>query len=149
VNPQKLFVLMFISIGVLGLALAAIAINVAAPEPEPADPKVVAERIAPVGKTCMAGEACAGTATTAAAGGGKSGKSIYETYCVSCHSAGVLGAPKFGVAVDWKARLAKGVESLYSNAINGINAMPAKGVCADCSDAEIKATVDYMLENNK
>jgi cytochrome c5 len=27
--------------------------------------------------------------------------------------------------------------------------MPAKGTCMDCSDDEIIATIDYMLENSQ
>ena len=33
-----------------------------------------------------------------------------------------------------------------NNSINGIGAMPAMGLCGDCSDDEIKAAVDYMIE---
>ena len=46
----------------------------------------------------------------------------------------------------WSTRLAKGMNMLYSNAINGIGAMPAKGLCPTCSDEEIEIAVDYMLE---
>ncbi|MGB2105947.1 MAG: c-type cytochrome, partial [Porticoccaceae bacterium] len=46
-------------------------------------------------------------------------------------------------------RLTKGIETVYANAINGIGAMPAKGLCMDCSDDEIIATIDYMLENSQ
>ena len=50
---------------------------------------------------------------------------------------GAAGAPKTGDAAAWAPRIAKGMDTLYGNAINGVGAMPAKGLCADCSDDEI------------
>ena len=43
----------------------------------------------------------------------------------------------------------KGIETVYSNAINGINGMPARGTCMDCSDDEVIAAIDYILDNSK
>ena len=61
-----------------------------------------------------------------------------------------MGAPKFGDAAAWAARVdAKGLETIYANAINGIGMMPAKGTCMSCSDDDIKATTDYMVENSQ
>jgi len=74
------------------------------------------------------------------------GQDTYEKYCMVCHGTGVAGAPKFRVEEDWKARLAKqDIASLTATAITGLNAMPPKGTCADCSDEEIKAAVQYMV----
>lgn len=70
---------------------------------------------------------------------------IYQTYCSACHAIGAGGAPKTGDVTAWSPRLAKGKETLYKNAINGINAMPAMGACPTCTDDDIKITVDYML----
>ena len=41
-------------------------------------------------------------------------------------------------------RLAKGMDATLQNAINGINAMPPKGTCANCSDDELMAAIKYM-----
>lgn len=101
-------------------------------------------RIAPVGTVCKAGESCAAAATPVSTGP-KSGKEVYASVCTTCHSVGVAGAPKTGVADDWNPRIAKGMDVLYTNAINGINGMPAKGLCMTCSDDEIKAAVDHMI----
>ncbi|MCV6615337.1 MAG: c-type cytochrome [Cellvibrionaceae bacterium] len=113
----------------------------------------VKARIAPVGEVCMAGDDCAGAqaaAPAAAASGPRAGADIYNSACMACHTTGASGAPKIGDAAAWGPRVAKGMDVLYNSAINGLNAvMPAKGMCMDCSDDELKATVDYMVENSK
>ena len=39
------------------------------------------------------------------------------------------------------------MEVLYQSSINGLPpGMPAKGMCFTCSDDELKAIVDYMVE---
>lgn len=76
----------------------------------------------------------------------------YMASCFACHSTGAAGAPKVQAGVyesDWVARLEKGREAMMSNVINGINAMPAKGMCFDCTDADLEALVDYMIESSK
>ncbi|OLQ78201.1 cytochrome C [Photobacterium proteolyticum] len=105
--------------------------------------EAIAERIQPVGSVYLEGEAPAGPAVAA---GPRSGDTVYGTFCVACHGAGVMGAPKKGDAADWEARLAKGNDVLADHAINGFNAMPAKGSCMDCSDDEIIAAIDHMIE---
>ena len=108
----------------------------------------VAARLAPVGDLCMSGDECA-AAPTVVASGPRSGDSIYNSKCVACHGTGAAGAPKLGDVGAWAGRIDKGLDTLYSNAINGFNGMPAKGLCMDCSDDEIKVTVDYMVEESK
>jgi len=109
----------------------------------------VKERIAPVGKSCMSGEPCAAAPAAPASAGPKSGKDLYSTVCTTCHGTGVLNAPKFGNAGDWGPRIAKGLDTLYTHAIGGFNAMPPKGTCAACSDDEIKGAVKYMVDSAK
>ncbi|MEN9480426.1 MAG: hypothetical protein RLZZ298_1821 [Pseudomonadota bacterium] len=84
-------------------------------------------------------------AAAPAAAGPKDGASIYNSVCGACHNTGVAGAPKIDDKAAWAPRVGTGKEALYKSAIGGKNAMPAKGGAADLSDAEIKATVDYML----
>ncbi|MGF1713614.1 c-type cytochrome [Photobacterium chitinilyticum] len=105
--------------------------------------EAIAERIQPVGSVYLEGDAPAGPAVAA---GPRSGDSVYGTFCVACHGAGIMGAPKKGDAGDWGPRLAKGNDVLTDHAINGFNAMPAKGSCMDCSDDEIIAAINHMIE---
>src|SRR3990167_3969838 len=73
------------------------------------------------------------------------GKSIYNNYCSACHQAGIGGAPRFGDQKTWEAFEKSGVDKLYSIAIHGGGAMPAKGTCITCSDYEVELAVDYMI----
>ena len=110
-------------------------------------PNLIA-RIQPVGKVCFEeDELCDVTARSAgpAAGDGpRDGKAVYSAVCQTCHASGLLGSPKFGDAGAWGPRIAKGKDTLYTHAINGFNAMPAKGG-ADIPDEEVQNAVDYMV----
>jgi cytochrome c5 len=41
------------------------------------------------------------------------------------------------------------MDAMMANVINGVNAMPAKGMCFDCTDADLRALVDWMIESSK
>lgn len=111
----------------------------------------IQERIKPVGEVCLMGDACAGDAMAAAGGEAMGPDQVYQTYCNACHGTGLNNAPKFGDAAAWAPRVEKGMDILYSSAVNGFNngLMPAKGTCMSCSDEDLQATVDYMLENSQ
>lgn len=79
------------------------------------------------------------------AGPGGAGKGIYQSYCEGCHASGAGGAPRFGDPGSWETPLKNGMPSVYTNAIKGINGMPAKGTCFTCTDQEVKEAVDYMV----
>jgi cytochrome c5 len=112
--------------------------------------KAIEERIAPVGKVCLEGDSSCGAAVAAAAGGGsRSGEDVYNTTCMACHGTGAAGAPKTGVADDWAPRIAKGLDVLHKHALEGFNAMPPKGLCMDCSEEEVIAATDFMVEQSK
>ncbi len=114
------------------------------------------ERIKPVfgvyaGETGRAA-AMAAAEEAAESGGGQQvafegstdGEMIYNNVCQACHTAGAAGAPQL-VAAQWEDRLDKGEDTLVSNAIDGIGAMPAKGGRSDLSDEQVRASVEYML----
>lgn len=104
--------------------------------------EAIAERIKPVGSVYLEGDA----PVAAVAAGPRSGDTVYGTFCVACHGSGVMDAPKKGDAGDWAPRIAQGSDVLADHAINGFNAMPAKGSCMDCSDDEIVAAINHMIE---
>lgn len=113
----------------------------------------IAQRVKPSAQVCVEGDACATQAPimVAAAGGASaalSPEARYNQTCKMCHGTGLAGSPKVGTA-DWKPRIAKGMDILVKHAISGFNAMPPKGTCATCSDAEIRATVKYMVDHSK
>lgn len=109
----------------------------------------IEERIKPAGEVCLQGDSSCGSAVASAGGGAKSPEDIYNTNCMACHATGAAGAPKMGDAAAWSDRLGKGIDQVYANAINGINGMPAKGLCMSCSDDDIKAVVDYIVDNSQ
>ena len=125
--------------------VAATALTVFAAQAQEMSDDEIADRIKPIGQVHVAGAQAAGN--NAAAGGAKSGEDVYNSACVACHAAGVLGAPKLHVAADWQPRLdERGLDGVWQNALNGINAMPPRGTCSSCSDDEIKAAIEYMIE---
>lgn len=136
-----------ISLGsLLGLGLLASALTWGQSSVE----KEIAERIAPAGSVCMAGEACAAApVATASSSEPRAAEDIYNTSCNTCHGTGVAGAPRLGESDDWVERIAAGTDTLYAHAIDGIGGMPAMGLCTTCSEDEIKATVDYMVDNSQ
>lgn len=102
-----------------------------------------------MGEVCIQGEECAaaGAGAAAAAGGAaRSGSDVYGKFCTACHGSGLLNAPKTGDSAAWSARAdaAGGLDGLLKHAISGINAMPPKGTCGDCSDDELKAAIQHM-----
>jgi len=91
-------------------------------------------------------EATAPAATTATQTAAADGQGIYKASCQACHAAGVAGAPKLGDKDAWAPRIAKGSDAMYTSVIKGLNAMPPKGACMSCSEDELRAAVDYMVE---
>jgi len=88
-------------------------------------------------------------ATAAAVVDHSNGEKVYKASCFACHESGVAGSPKMGDKAAWTARIEAGNESMYTAAIKGKGAMPAKGGNASISDDDIKAAVDYMVSKSK
>jgi len=112
----------------------------------------ISERIKKVGEVCIEGADCASAsaATAVVVAGGAIVESNFNKSCATCHNAGVAGAPKFGDVAAWAPRLEKGMDTLYSSTINGLPpAMPQKGMCFSCSDDDLRALVDYMVDAAK
>jgi cytochrome c5 len=106
----------------------------------------VLERLKHPASVCVMGDPCSdnvGKAPVAAVA--RTGDQVYNGACAACHATGAAGAPKTGDSGAWAARVEKGMETLVKHVINGYNAMPARGLCADCSDQEIADSVAYMV----
>lgn len=133
-----------------------------------------ADNIRPVAKVCLAGQPCVGsvaagsnpasvsapatpepvevapaavvatTAEVAAAETGFDAAAKYQQSCFACHGTGAADAPKLDDKAAWEERMAKGMDAVMENVVNGMGAMPAKGLCFDCSDSDLVALVEYM-----
>ncbi|MAL95048.1 MAG: cytochrome C [Haliea sp.] len=68
----------------------------------------------------------------------------YNKSCAVCHNAGAAGAPKTGDAAAWAPKLEKGMDALVQSVKGGLNAMPPKGMCFDCTDEDYVALIKYM-----
>lgn len=115
----------------------------------------IAQRLKPIGSVCLAGECEQPAGTSApmvvAQAAARTGEQVYGT-CAACHNTGAGNAPKLGDKAAWAPRIAKGMDTLMDHVINGftdVGMMPPKGICMDCSDAELKAAVEYMIEQSQ
>ena len=73
----------------------------------------------------------------------KSGEEVFKAQCTNCHTAGLVGAPKFGDASAWGPRIKTGYESLLHSAMTGKGAMGAQSG-GDFDDTEVARAVVYM-----
>lgn len=78
----------------------------------------------------------------------KTGEQVYKEVCAACHATGAAGAPKYGTAGDWTARIGQGFDGLLKAVLNGKGAMPARAGTSpdDLSDYELARAVVYMAD---
>ena len=113
-------------------------------------PMPVASQPASFVPPTAASAAATTTTTTATANqvSADAGEKLFGSVCATCHTAGLMGAPKLSDKAAWAPRIAQGKDTLYKNAIVGYQGksgvMPAKGG-SQASDEEVKAAVDYMV----
>ena len=155
----KRFSLIIVGLATFAVLIVVFAVNMneqLAGSDNPMQDVAKADRIEPVfgvyaGDT---GRAAAMAAAEEAAGSGQQqqvafdgstdGEMIYNNVCQACHMSGAAGAPQL-VAEQWTDRLPQGEDTLVQHAVNGYNAMPAKGGRSDLSDEQVRASVEYML----
>lgn len=164
-NNDKQFATVFVAVlgalAVLAIILYFLAGMLGSQISQGKSEEVILQNIKPVGQVNIAGESAAGDEAAVAAADAvaaaapapavepMSADQIYQTNCLACHSTGAAGAPKTGDAAAWAPRIAQGMDSMVSNAINGLNAMPPKGLCMTCSDDDLRAVVEYMVEQSR
>ena len=155
----------FLVLVTVGLQLLAYHLNHSIPpEVSPAVTQRIQNRIAPLGAvyagaTGAAAQAAANAASAAAAasqvayGGTTDGSVIFGNLCTGCHTSGAGGAPTLDKS-HWAKRIAEGKDTVYTHAIEGYHGpdggvMPPKGGNPALTDAQVKATVDWMLSQIK
>ena len=89
-------------------------------------------------------------ASQVAYGGTTDGKAIFDHLCTTCHSTGAAGAPRITDKSAWAPRIKEGIATLVKHAIDGYtgpdgNHMPAKGGNPALTDAQVEATVKWMV----
>jgi len=73
---------------------------------------------------------------------------IYQHFCSTCHASSPtipLGAPRLKNIEDWRPRLKQGINQLLLHTYEGMNAMPPRGGCFECTDEQLKSAVLFML----
>lgn len=122
------------------------------------------ERIRPIGQVAVAGADNSGlrdpggprpvvaAAPAAAAQPAKelTGEDVYKAACTACHGAGIAGAPKTGDAAAWDPRVAQGMDTLVTHAIEGFQGqagyMPPRGGFSNLTDEQVRAAVQHMVD---
>ena len=76
------------------------------------------------------------------------GELIVQHYCALCHAEKPqipLGAPRVRHQSDWALRVEAGLAQLLQHTTEGYGAMPARGGCLECSDAQLLLAIQAML----
>ena len=119
----------------------------------PSQKALAEERISPVsgvrtgdeGVAALAEAQAATPAPAQSAAAEVDGEQVYNGLCMTCHTAGVAGAPITGSDQMAQRLSEKGIDTLVTNAINGLNVMPPRGGNPSLTDEQIRAAVDFML----
>lgn len=104
------------------------------------------QRLEPVGQVRTSAEDLQPADTpgiAVAAGPVKTGEELVQGACANCHAAAVAGAPALDDDAAWAVRREKGFDALFASALNGLNAMPARGG-STYTDDEIARAVRHI-----
>lgn len=80
-----------------------------------------------------------------------SGREIVNHFCVACHAEKPfvsVGAPRMHHDEEWAERKKQGMETLERHVADGFNAMPPRGGCFECSDAQLRQAITYMMNKD-
>jgi cytochrome c5 len=154
-------ILVGVTVGLIIIArIIAANTSVANRAEDPVYERQVEERIQPVARVAIAGQdntalapPAAAPAVAATAAADLTGEQVYNQACVACHGAGVAGAPKFGDKAAWAPRIAQGMDTMHTHALQGYQGkagyMPPKGGRTDLSDQSVVNGVDYIVAAGK
>lgn len=73
----------------------------------------------------------------------RDGAEAYTVQCAACHTAGLVGAPKFSDSAAWGPRIGKGFDALLKSAMGGKGAMGPQAGGA-LTDLEVARAVVHM-----
>ena len=137
----------FIAFAIFVIIIAKLVFTLPGQEPI-TDDATLMDRIKPIGQVYVEGDTetvaiVADSATVST--NSRSGEEVVASSCTGCHGVGVLGAPKVGDKSDWAPRAERGISELLKTAISGKGAMPPKGTCTTCSDSELQAAIEFMI----
>ncbi len=136
------FWIMVTAFGVMALVMAPVNGEVVPPGSD----AEIRKRLQPFGSLCRIGDDCGGAGTSLTAGSeALSGKGVYDKFCFACHATGVSEAPLLGDVDAWAPRIAKGLDVLWESTNNGLEAMPMRGTCMNCSDDELREAMEYLI----
>jgi cytochrome c5 len=113
----------------------------------PTRAQIIETNTSPIGQVNVAGASEQAAAAATAAAAPLTGEQLYKKDCAFCHDNGTAGAPKYGDAAGWAPHLAKGADVLKEHALKGFKAMPARGLCPQCTDEQTLSALDYMLKS--
>jgi len=139
-TPKQLILAVFYAF-VIPIALIVLLVTYVTSEHRPAagstafDAAAVAERLQPVGAVQVKDASDLSTL--------KTGEQVFAAQCTTCHTAGLVGAPKFGDADAWAPRIKTGYDALLHSALAGKGQMGAQGG-GDFTDLEVGRAVVYM-----
>jgi cytochrome c5 len=141
VKTPKQLILAVLYAFVVPVILIVLLVEYVTSEPRPAagtqalTPAAVAQRLQPVGMVQVKDASDLSTL--------KTGEQVFAAQCSTCHTAGLVGAPKFGDAAAWGPRIKTGYDALLHSALAGKGSMGAQGG-GDFTDLEIGRAVVYM-----
>jgi cytochrome c5 len=97
-------------------------------------------------KLSLCGYAVASIFIVASGAQAADGQAVYTQNCAGCHQ---MLAPKTGDKAAWAPLIKQGTDTLVASVIKGKGMMPARGGHANLSDADIKASVEYIESKSK
>lgn len=71
-------------------------------------------------------------------------EAVFNRSCAMCHNGQLPMAPRKGDHAAWKPRLEKGADSLLKSVTNGMNVMPPRGLCMDCTPEDLAAVIAWI-----
>jgi len=79
------------------------------------------------------------------------GEQVVQHFCADCHAERPLiplGAPRIKQHTDWDGRIKLGIDKLLQHTDEGLNAMPPRGGCFECTDEQLKSAIAAMLPDS-